>query len=230
MKSLVSLLFAALLAPLAVHAADFEGTVAMKLSGPRGTPGEMTFSLAKGKSRIDMQTREAGSPAMIFDHAKQEMTILMPEQRMYMVQPMPKPSDLPAAARGENATVEKTGETERILGYDCVKYVSNSPEGVTEIWVTDQLGTFMGLGGGNPMGGGRNRMPDAWASALRGQEAFPLRVITKAKNGKESFRMDATAVNKGAIPASAFTPPADFQKFDMQGMMRGMGMPGMPGR
>jgi hypothetical protein len=227
MKPLLALVLAACLASSTLHAADFEGTIAMKLTGPRGTPNEMTFSLAPGHSRIDMQTREAGAPAMLFDYAKQEMTILMTEQRMYMVQPLPKPGDLPAAARGENASIEKTNETEKILGYDCVKYVATSPEGITEIWVTDQLGTFMGLGG-NPMGG-RSMVPDAWANALRGKQAFPLRVASKTPKGKESFRMEATAINKTALPASIFAPPADFQKFDMQGMMRGMSIPGMPG-
>lgn len=226
MKNLLLTFFAALLAPLALHAADFEGTVTMKMAGPRGTPNEMMFSLAKGHSRIDMKTREAGTPAMIFDHAKQEMLILMPEQRMYMVQPMTKAGDMSGGPnRGEDASIEKTNETEKILGYDCVKYIAKSKEGVTEIWVTDELGTFMGLGGGNPMGG-RSMMPDAWANALRGQQVFPLRVVTKNPGGKESFRMEATAVNKTSLPESTFTAPTDYQKFDMQSMMRGMGMPG----
>jgi hypothetical protein len=227
MKPLSALFFAlALTAPLAIRAADFEGTVTMKLTGPRGTPSEMTFSLAKNRSRIDMQTGSSGNPAILFDQAKQEMTIVMPEQKMYMVRPLPKPDELPAGARADGATIEKTGETEKILGYDCVKYISSSPDGVTEIWVTDQLGTFMGLGGGNPMGG-RSMIPDAWASSLRGKDAFPLRVVTKSAKGKDSFRMEATSVNKTTLPASTFTPPVDYQKFDMDGMMRGMGMPGM---
>ena len=238
MKKRILFLLAGLLAavafPVAIRAADFEGTVKMKMTGPRGAPHDMTFSLTKGKSRIDMQTREGGNPAILFDQAKQEMTILMPEQRMYMVRPLPKPGELPAGAPNEEATLEKTDETEKILGYDCVKYISKSRDGTTELWLTDQLGTFMGLGGGNPMapGGGRGRrgpMPEGWANALRGKDVFPLRVITRDGSGKESFRMEATAVNKGSLPDSTFTPPADFQKFDMEGMMRGMGMPGMPG-
>lgn len=211
--------------PLAGRPADFEGTVTMKMTGPRGTPSEMVFSLAKNRSRIDMTARDGASPAILFDQTKQEMIVLMPEQKMYLVRPLPTPGETSAGARGQNATVEKTGETEKILGYDCVKYISSSPEGVTEIWMTDALGTFMGLGGGNPMGG-RSMIPDAWASALRGQDSFPLRVVAKNKQGKESFRMEATAVNKTSLPASTFIPPADYQKFDMEGMMRGLGVPG----
>lgn len=223
---------AALLLPAAVSAATFEGTVKMKMTGQRGSPTEMTFSLADGRSRIDMQTPDGASPAMLFDAQKQEMTILMPEQRMYMVRPLPKPGETPPGAPSEEtASIEKTGETEEILGYDTEKYISRSREGITEIWVTDELGTFMGLGAGGPPMGGRGRrgssMPEGWANALRGKEAFPLRVVTKDAKGKELFRMEATAVDQRSLPDSTFIPPADYQKFDMGGMMRGMGLPGM---
>lgn len=230
MKKLLMFWFATVFATTnALHAADFEGVVTLKTSGPRGTPSDMTFSLTKGRSRIDMKTAEAGTPAMLFDQAKEEITILMPEQKMYLVRPMPKPGETPAGPR-EDATLEKTNETEKILGYECTKYISTSREGTTEAWVTDQLGTFMGLAGGNPMGGpggrrGRGGIPEGWANALRGKDAFPLRVVTRDASGKESFRMEATSVEKKSLPASTFTPPADFQKFDMDGMMRGMGMP-----
>lgn len=57
---------------------------------------------------------------------------------------------------------------------------------------------------------------------------FPLRVVSTDKGSKETFRMEATEVKKESLPDSLFAPPADYQKFDMGGMMRGMGLPGMP--
>jgi hypothetical protein len=234
MKKLLPLLLAFAL-PIAASAADFEGKVTMKMTGPRGAPQELVFSLAKGLSRIDVDLGPDRAAAMIFDPAKQEMTILMPEQRMYMVQSLANPQVEAAAQRAEG-TVEKTDEHEKILGYDCVKYVSKSADTTTEIWGTDQLGTFAGLGGGNPMGGfgGRRGGPPAgmaapgWENAFRGKDFFPLRVISKDTAGKETFRMEATSVEKQAIPASTFTPPADYR--NMSDMMKGMGFPGgMPG-
>ncbi len=232
MKKLLTLMCGAtLVATSAAWAADFEGTVTMKMTGPRDTPNAVTFSLAKGFTRIDMKSPDGTDAAMIQDHAKQEMLMLMPQQKMYIVRPMPKPGEMVAmTGTTEPSTVEKTSETEKILGYDCVKYISKAADGITHIWVTDQLGTFMGIGG-NPMGGSGGRRgggaqaPQAWEAALRGKDAFPLRVVTKAPDGKEAFRMEATAVNKKAVPASSFAPPGDYQKFDMDGMMRGMGMP-----
>lgn len=233
MKLLLRLLFAGALSASPLVAADFEGTVAMKMTQPKGAPQEVNFSLTKGRSRVDIPTAQ-GNAAVLFNPTAEEMIILLPEQKMYLVQPTPKPGELPGAGGNPNQTVTQTGEKEKILGYDCVKYVATSPEGATDIWVTDQLGAFMGLGGGNPMGGPGRGAPatQAWEQALRGKEVFPLRVVTKGPNGRETFRMEATAVKKQSLPASTFTPPPDFQKLDMPNMMRGMGIPGMrpPGR
>ncbi len=149
-----------------------------------------------------------------------------------MTQPIP-----PATATGTAATantpettVEKTSVTEKILGYDCVKYISKSKKTTTEIWVTEQLGSFAGLGAGNPMGGGMGRgrgaaanaTGQAWEKALAGLAVFPLRVVS-LEGGKESFRMEATAIDKKTLPASTFVAPEGFQ--DLSAMMRGMGLP-----
>jgi hypothetical protein len=239
MKKILPLLIAAtLLPPVALSAGSFEGKVTMKISGPAEAPPQMTFSLKEGFSRIDVQGAESRSAAIIFDRANEQMTILMLAQKMYMTRPLPKPvataatPGAPAAA--DSAPVEKTGTTEKILGYDCVKYVSKTKDTTTEMWVTDQLGTFMGMGGGNPMAGGMGGRrgaagprggggSQAWEQALSGLNVFPLRVVTTG-GGKETFRLEVTAIDKETLPASHFAPPADFQ--DMGAMMKGMGMPG----
>lgn len=202
----------------------------MSVTGDRG-PMPLTFSLKSGLSRVDVQGPEGHSASMIMNQAKQEMTILMPQQKMYMVRPMPKPGETPQESGRAEPTIEKTGEHEKILGYDATKYVSKSPEGTTEVWITDQLGTFMGLGGGP--GGGPGGRPgrngggrQAWEQAFVGKDAFPLRVISTSTAGKQRFHLEVTAIDKGSLPDSLFTPPSDYQLFDMGNMMRGMGMPG----
>jgi hypothetical protein len=233
MKLLSRLVFAGALCASSASAADFEGTVTMKMRQAKEAPQVVNFSLTKGRSRIDIATPD-GNAAVLFTATAGEMIILLPEQKMYLVQSVPKPGDLPGAGDHPDQSVKQTNEKEKILGYDCVKYISTSPEGTTDIWVTDQLGAFMGLGGGNPMGGpgSGGPVPQAWEQALRGKEVFPLRVITKGPKGRETFRMEATAVKKQPLPASTFNPPEDFQKLDVGNMMRGMSMPGMrpPGR
>lgn len=227
----VLVLLAALAAPGALCAAVFEGKVTMKLVGPKGTPQQMNFSVKEGLTRIDM-TAQGMTPAIIMDQAKQQMVILMTEQKMFMIQPMPKPPETPAAggpdqAVGTAPTVQATGVTEKILGYDCTKYVSTDKNATTEVWVTDQLGTFMGFGpgGGGPMGRRGGPGGQAWEQQFRGKGMFPLRVIT-TKDGKEAFRMEATSVEKQTLDASVFEPPADYR--DIGSMMKGMMPGGMP--
>ena len=232
MKKLLPLLVA-VLAPVALSAASFEGKVTMKMSGPREAPPAMTFSLKDGFSRIDMAGADGRSTGIIYDVAKQEVTILIPDQKMYMTQVMAKPPATAAVAEGAaGGALEITTTKEKILGYDCVKYVAQTKEGISEIWVTDQLGAFLGFGG-DPGGGGRRgpgggvAAQQGWSQVLAGKSVFPLRVVTTA-GGKETFRMEATAIEKIALPDSTFAAPADFK--NLSEMMRGMGMPGgMPG-
>jgi len=235
-KSLLPLLVA-LFIPVAASAASFEGKVTMKMTGPKGMPPTMTFSLKEGFSRIDMNA-EGHNAAVIYDAAKQQTTMLMLDQKMYMTQALPKPQ-VTAAGMAEGAAgaaVEVTTTKEKILGYDCVKYVAQTKEGTSEMWVTDQLGAFLGFGGPPPMGGGKRGSgggapaPQGWEAAITGKGVFPLRVVTTA-GGKETFRLEATAIEKVAVPASAFYPPSDFQ--NLSEMLKGLGMPGgipgMPG-
>ncbi len=240
MKPLSRIVALALLSPLALFAADFEGTVTMNMTGSREQTVPINFSIKPGFTRVDMNTG-GHTGGVIMDMAKQEMIILMPEQKMYMVQPMKRPAgekmDEPVAQTGD-VTIEKTGEHEKILGYDTTKYIAKGKQGTSEIWVTDALGMFSGLGAGGPPGGGQrggmfgrrggNRNgsgAQAWEEAFKGKQAFPMRVITTGTDGKQS-KMEVTAVDKKTLPDSVFQPPADFRKFDLGAMMQGMGLPG----
>ena len=214
-------------APAVLGAATFEGKVHLKISDNKGQSHEMVQSLKDGLVRTDV---EAGvhSASLIMDFAKQELTILIAAQHMYMVRPMPTgaPAGAPGAADTGEASFAKTGETEKILGYDCVKYVAKTKDGAHEVWVTDQLGRFGGLGGGNPMARRHGGKPTAgWEQLLAGKDLFPLRVVTHNAAGTETFRLEAVSVEKTTLPASDFQPPADYKKLDMGGMMPGT-MPG----
>jgi hypothetical protein len=103
----------------------------------------------------------------------------------------------------------------------------HGPPGNLEIWVTDQLGTFGGLPhGGGP--GGPQGSPQAWESALKGRNFFPMRVVTSA-GGKEKFRLEVTSVEKTSLPDSYFAAPDGWRKFDLGAMMGGAMPGGFPG-
>lgn len=237
------LLLGGLLAASSLLAVDvFEGKVSLGFKSGREKEMVVDYAMKDGLVRMEPKLADAGGSAMIFDWAKKEMTMLMPEQRMYMVMPLNQGQPRPGGEVQEHAPagkIEKTGKTETILGYLCEQLVYTENNAVTEMWVTEKLGAFMGISGGGPgdggmggmmggmMGGGRKAKKSAdagWEEALKGMKAFfPLRVISKDAKGKESFRLEAKSIEPGSLPSSLFAPPAGFQKFSMPGFGGMMG-------
>jgi len=195
----------------------FEGKVSLALTSGKGRVQDMDYSMKAQKLRMDI-VAEGRAMSTIMDLTKQEMLMLMPEQGMYMVMPMKKPIEKAVKEAGEStAEIERTGRTETILGYKCDEIVVKDKGAVTEMWVATDLGTFMGLGGG--MGGGGGGGAGAkWEEVLKGKGGFPLRVISRDAGGKETFKMEATKIEPGALPDSLFVPPPGMQKFNMPDM------------
>jgi|CXWL01.1.fsa_nt_gi hypothetical protein len=203
----------------------FEGKVTQTITAAKGESQTLNYSMKGDKLRTDMNA-DGHEMSSIMDLAKLEIIMLMPEQKTYMVMPIKKPVEQAMAKQGEStADVEVTGKTETILGYKCSQILVKDKGSVTEMWVADGLGTFMGLGsgggGGNPMagmfGGGGKKSANAakWEEALKGKGGFPLRVISRDAKGRQSFKMEATKIEPGSLPDSLFAPPAGYEKFAM---------------
>lgn len=219
----------ALLTAVNVFAAGaFEGKVSLAITADKGRAMNLDYSIKGSKLRMDMNA-EGHQVATIMDLSKMEMLMLMSEQQMYMVMPIKKPMEQAMEKQGVGtAEVEVTGKTETILGYKCNQILVKDKGAVTEVWAAEGLGAFMGLGngGGNPMagmfgGGGRHgggANAAKWEEALKGKGGFPLRVITRDAAGKTTFKMEATKIEPGSLSDSLFSPPADYQKFEMPDM------------
>jgi hypothetical protein len=220
------LLAVALFAPAVLSAASFEGRVNFKMTSPRGAPQEIAYNIKGDKIRVEMPG-QAAMGGIIIDTTKRESTVIMDQQKMYMTMALPDVA-AQASKKAEEVKLEKTGEKETILGLTAEKYIATHPDSTSEMWLAEGLGTFMSAPSGNPMGGrgGGNSQAQAWERALAGKELFPLRVVSKDKAGKESFRMEATAIDQKPLPDSLFAAPAGYQKFDMGAMMKGFGLPG----
>lgn len=220
------LVVAGLLTAAHTFAADaFQGKVSLAMTAEKGRTQTLNYSIKGQKLRMDIET-EGKTMATIMDMGKLEMLMLMPEEKTYMVMPMKKPVEQAMAKQGEStADIEVTGKTETILGYKCSQILVKDKGEVTEMWVADGLGTFMGMGsggggggGGGMFGGGRKGGgPQAakWEEALKGKGGFPLRVISRNAKGKETFKMEATKIEPGSLPNSLFMPPAGYEKFSM---------------
>jgi len=204
-------------------ASSFEGKIALAMTGEKGRSQAMNYSIKGPKIRMDLNA-DGNNVATIMDMEKLEMTMLMAEQKMYMVHPIKKPVEQAAAKAGEStAEIEVTGKTETILGYKCSQVLIKDKGTVTEAWLAEGLAAFPGLGapgggGGGMFGGKKSANAAKWEEALKGKSGFPLRVISHDAKGKDVFKMEATKVEPGPLPDSLFVPPADYQKFNMPGL------------
>jgi len=228
--------FCALALPCALLADTFEGKIGISLTSQSAQgPQSMNMSVKEGYTRFDIVTAR-GTMGMIRDMKNRQMLILMPQQRMYMVQSLDQPAPMPQYGQGPQpgqgqphpqGTLQETGVKETILGYVCTKYTVTGQDGTAQIWVTDELGNFMGM---PPAGGPMARAPQApsgWESAIKGRNFFPMRVISNGPKG--TFKFEVTSVEKTSLPDSLFAPPEGWRKFDMGAMMNGAFPGGMPG-
>ena len=227
MKKTVALLLGLVLAVGALSAKPFEGKLRIKVSEGQGQAAQEFAYLTKaGFLRAELQA-EGQNTTLIIDFGKKETIMLMPGQPMYMVMPLPQAVEQ-VAGKVEDAQLEKTAETTTILGYACTKYLLKAKNGVNELWLTEALGAFMSMPAmGGPMGGAPKASPTAgWEAALKGKEFFPLRVVSRRPDGKETGRFEVVGIEPGKLADSLFAPPAGYQRFDMGAMG---GFPGMPG-
>jgi hypothetical protein len=160
----------------------------------------------------------------LMDFDKKEITLLMPDQKMYMVQSMPDDVDDKAGDKKTDTDFQPTGRKEKIAGIEAAEYVGQSKKKQTELWVTKELGTFMIPSQGK--GGKKSPQNSAWAKFAEEEGFFALRVIQRAKAGAPvDFQLEVTKVEKGTQADKLFVPPSDYQKFEMPSMgdmMKGM--------
>jgi hypothetical protein len=229
----------ALLTPLSAIAAAFEGTITSQMTNLQPAENDPVLplvhtSIKESRQRMDMtivpnpeKPDEKIETTTIIDLPKMEMYNLMPQQKMYMVFKIPTEDDLktkPETATPEY-TVEKTGKTQKILGYKCEQMIFTMKDFSSEVWGTDELGTYMSASAAQATSKKLNKnqasaqAAQAWQKALSGKNFFPLLTITSKKDKKGTFapfmRMEVTSVEKKKLDDSLFVPPSDYKQFEM---------------
>lgn len=188
----------------------FEGSIVMKMGGDGDKPREVSYFVKAGKIRMEMAGARGETMAMIMNPSEKELLILMPAQKMYMVQAMGAAAD--AAAKSKPPTMTRTGKTETIAGYKCEYVTVTTEDGASsDVCVARGIGAFR-----MPSSGGRGGPPkaEAWQGAL-GDGGFPLKV----RKGDQII-LEVTKLEKRTLDAALFEPPEGFHKMDMGSMMK----------
>ena len=236
-RSLGSVIAIVTLVSAAASAKDFEGKIMyqktvgtvvtpvvhylkpglLRVESTAAAPAAESRSLLKAKHKVrsteDPEATASGTTIMRL--AEKRIIILMPEQKQYMVQNL----DLEKAAKNlkvDNTTFERTGQTEKIAGYECAQYLTKNRYGSTEIWAAEGINGYIGTGGAGGRGGAT--AASGWEAVVREKGLFPLRTITYNVKGKETMRLEAISVEAQRLSDDLFQPPADYTEFTIPGM------------
>jgi hypothetical protein len=198
----ILLLIAFLLAGNTFAQKAFEGKVVFNVEAD-GQNQVMDY-YAKDKM-FRMEVPDQGG-YILFDSKVSKMYIVMEEQKMYM--------ETAIDASNSNAgagSITKTGETKKILGYDCEKFLFEQDGSKGESWMTKELGAFMFFTES------QQGMAD-WQKEILNEGYFPLLVTEYDKSGNAVSTYNVTEVTPKELSSDMFVVPASYQKLDMGNM------------
>ncbi len=168
---------------------------------------DMKYFIKGNRFRAELPSAE-GTNILLSDGDKSYM--LLPEIKKYL-----DLSGFETQANAEDNTIEditkaKTGEMKDILGYKCEKYIFKESDNISEVWITKELGTFMFAA--TPM------EKSIINNSIFKDGFFPLEIVIKEINGKETGKVYVTKIEKQQVNDSMFNIPADYTKMDMPSM------------
>jgi Domain of unknown function (DUF4412) len=210
---LVALFF---IAPKQFSQSHFEGKIVLEISSGEGT-NTVNYYTKGDKVRFEVNSQR-GEADIIFDKKNNKMLMIMPAMKMYMEFPMNLvPNENYSTGKGDDSSGEKakidfvkTGETKNINGYNCEKWVIKDEKGSSEAWMTKDLGGIMFFE--SPMS--RKSKPK-WQQDLEDSGYFPMLVMQKDSDGKETKAFEVKSVEKQSLDDSFFSVPDGFNQMKM---------------
>ncbi len=220
------LLPACILLAAAPALGQFEGTLELKMTGAEGVAGTMTSRISPvgARTEMDMKAPEGRPGAAsgmkfvsIMKFANPDVAYIVNDaSKTYSVVDSKKLREqtVPQAA-GESWTVKKLGE-DKVAGFACTNARFTSGSGsVVEMCLTPDI-----LGGGTFLRDLQRRSRGSASLAKAMKEAgvegwFPIRTVTKDKEGKATMTAELVSAKKGPVPASTFEIPAGYTESQM---------------
>jgi hypothetical protein len=209
---------------------NFEGEIQMKMGGGDDNSRMVNYYVKGDKFRFE-SAEQGGMGASIWDTKNNKMIILMTSAKKYMEFPLDSfgkqmTTDTSMAKIKKNLkNAVFTGNTKKILGYDCKEVVYKDPDdgSTLDLWYTNELGTFMFYTMKSPFGRSMTQgdIPQEIKDLFK-NGFFPMQVITKDKDGSVKNDMEVTQVKKESLSDDMFTPPSDYQKMTMPSMYQNM--------
>lgn len=211
------LAFAALVAAPAVVSAQgkFEGAVTYQITTGSGRPPATMVYYVKGdKARVE-SAFDGHNGVMLFDAGSGQMTMVMPEQKMYMT--LGHMNDVKSTDQ-EHYKITGPGRTEMIAGHPCEDWQvqQEGDKEVTTMCIARGMGDLMFAR--SRMERSQSRLQALLADpqfreVIKGG-FFPLKVVSN--NEKTEFV--ATKIAPGRVDDAMFEVPPGYHQFSMPNM------------
>jgi len=109
----------------------------------KGKKNDMTILMSKSKGIIGLITTDNGKESMvIFDADKDVMAIYSEEDGKKQVYGMPSVMSLGASmaeAQQEDMSIEQTGKTKKVAGYQCNEWIIEDETSITKAYVAEDF-------------------------------------------------------------------------------------------
>jgi hypothetical protein len=156
----------------------------------------------------------------------------VPEAQRAKMEKMMKGHMPDIGATREPSELTKTGETDTINGYPCVKFVvTRGGVKERELWITDwdnvaggnevadvfyEMGSFMNemLDSLPKMAGGRS-FGDATFEHLKEMNGFPVRTLEYGNDGELDGQATLVSSKKADLDRAVFDPPKNYKRNDL---------------
>ena len=212
MKLLIKpILLALTLGTASLSAGLFEGTLTYEVKSGNDVQ-EVSF-LVKG-NRMAIETPANPRGLVLLNRETMKAQVLMPQQKMYIEVPADK--FVKNANQKETGQFEVTDETREILGYTAKKVIYTDGGETSELWITDELGSFQPLEG--PLSG------ETPAELLN---AFPnggMPLVIKTSGKGRPTEIVVTSIKAENVADSDLEVPSGYRPLNL----KGMALPGMP--
>lgn len=186
-----------------VYNSDFVGMFTMEYEFYEGgikkeNPMIGTYYFNRNKLCMEVQSTE--NVTVIVDHDANSMMMVNPDQKSVIK--LKKPTKT-SSNDDQEYTVTRQGDKKFVLGHQCVKYIVDSEDSKSTIWVDESIRFDYAQSMRGFVMGGKKKVSDG--SELMSQiGGFPIEIETKNKKNDHSVVMRTTSVEVGKVDENVF--------------------------
>lgn len=176
-------------------------------------PTGMTLKTKNGNALSTMEGGMVGGMESLYLKGKNESYVIYRDSKTYSVVPHTE-SSVSTSTHEPKVTVNKTTETQKILGYTCTKTLVTATDNGSTVnqvfWTTNEIkGLDFKSMANQKMG------KDKSAMYYKELDGVPLKVEMTMPQGR--MVMEVTEIKKQTLPASDFEIPTGFTKTNFMG-------------